>query len=259
MELEFGRSLEDGRAGGARVGGAPFTALTRHTPALLSPATAHHGGGVRLPDRVHLPDPKDAFISSWFFTKKEAAATAARAQAGEYTDKQQTAPPRHTFEEAFELFCDGKCVNGPQWRHVLGYLEESMRRPEKVLFLRYEEMLRDPARNVKKLAEFMRCAFSREEEADGVVHAIVELCSLESLKNMAVNKIGSHAWFASWRTSPSSGRVWLGTGATTSRRRWRSGRIRSSRRHCKARGSASPSQSRPRECAGDMDACMMLA
>ncbi|XBI07548.1 hypothetical protein VPH35_135438 [Triticum aestivum] len=36
-----------------------------------------------------------------------------------------------------------------------------------------------------KLAEFMRCAFSREEEADGVVHAIVELCSLESLKNMA--------------------------------------------------------------------------
>ncbi|VAI56418.1 unnamed protein product [Triticum turgidum subsp. durum] len=52
-------------------------------------------------------------------------------------------------------------------------------------------MLRDPVSNVKKLAEFMGCAFSSEEEAAGVVQTIVELCSFRSLKNMEVNKSGS--------------------------------------------------------------------
>ncbi|EMS52306.1 Flavonol 4'-sulfotransferase [Triticum urartu] len=49
----------------------------------------------------------------------------------------------------------------------------------------------DALSNVKKLAEFMGCPFSGEEEAVGVVQAIVELCSFQSLKNMEVNKSGS--------------------------------------------------------------------
>ncbi|XBH77857.1 hypothetical protein VPH35_104247 [Triticum aestivum] len=90
-------------------------------------------------------NPKDAFVSSWFFAKKGAATNArARARADKDMDMQLLQPPPYTFEEAFEFFCDGICVSGPQWRHVVGYWEMSRKRPEKVLFLRYEEMLRDP-------------------------------------------------------------------------------------------------------------------
>ncbi|XBH77833.1 hypothetical protein VPH35_104227 [Triticum aestivum] len=154
MEIEFGRLLDDGGADDVFVALPSPRLLATHLPYSLLPRriTAEESS-CRIIVMYICRDPKDAFISSWFFTMKEAAATAARAQAGEDTDKQQTEPAPYTFEEAFELFCDGKCVNGPQWRHVVGYWEESRRRPEKVLFLRYDEMLWNPARNVKKLAE----------------------------------------------------------------------------------------------------------
>ncbi|KAK3128672.1 hypothetical protein QOZ80_6BG0465020 [Eleusine coracana subsp. coracana] len=51
-------------------------------------------------------------------------------------------------------------------------------------------MVRDPWSNLKKLAEFMGCAFSKEEEEEGMINAIVELCSLNELKNLEVNKHG---------------------------------------------------------------------
>ncbi|XP_037469847.1 cytosolic sulfotransferase 10-like [Triticum dicoccoides] len=179
LELQYAQSM------GHVVAALPSPRmLSTHLPYSLLPGriTAEESG-CRI---VYIcRDPKDAFVSSWFFTKKTVAAAAARARTGEE-------PPPYTFEEAFELFCDGICVSGPQWRHVLGYWEASRRQPEKVLFLRYEEMLRNPESNVKKLAEFMGCAFSVQEEATGVVQDIVELCSLESLKNMDVNKSGSH-------------------------------------------------------------------
>ncbi|KAL6616689.1 hypothetical protein ACP70R_038959 [Stipagrostis hirtigluma subsp. patula] len=123
-------------------------------------------------------DPKDALVSLWHFTKKAAPAAVVDAQS-------------FTFQEMFELFCEGRCPNGPQWHHVLQYWQESVRRPDKVMFLRYEEMLREPERNLKKLAKFMGCEFSDEEEEAGVVRAIVELCSLEKMKNMEVNRSGS--------------------------------------------------------------------
>ncbi|TVU10368.1 hypothetical protein EJB05_43893, partial [Eragrostis curvula] len=124
-------------------------------------------------------DPKDAMVSSWFFTKKAAPAVGVDAQS-------------HTFQEALELFCEGRSMAGPQWKHALQYWEESVRSPNKVLFLRYEEMLLDPKSNLKKLANFMGCGFTQEEDEKGVTDAIVELCSLNKLKKMEVNKDGSN-------------------------------------------------------------------
>ncbi|KAM0897231.1 hypothetical protein ACQ4PT_022682 [Festuca glaucescens] len=137
-----------------------------------------------------LPSPRDALVSIWLFAKKMAAAAAARDG-----DDGKPPPTPFTVEEAFELFCDGRCMAGPQWRHVAGYWEASRRLlPDKVLFLRYEEMLQDPVGNVRKLAEFMGCAFSGEEEAAGVARDIVELCSIDALKNMEVNKNGTQEY-----------------------------------------------------------------
>jgi hypothetical protein len=126
-------------------------------------------------------DSKDAFVSGWVFTKKTTAAKAAAAG---------DAPPPYPLESAFELFCDGCCVGGPQWLHVLGYWEASQRRPDRVLFLQYEDMLRDPASSVRRLAEFLSCPFTGEEEAAGAVDAVVELCSLDSLKGSKGNLSG---------------------------------------------------------------------
>jgi hypothetical protein len=129
-------------------------------------------------------DPKDALVSMWLFTKKKLVA---EANGGD--------PPKpYTIEEAVELFCDGRAICGPHWRHAAGYWEASQRQPDKVLFLRYEEMLGDPMSNVKNLAEFMGCAFSGELEAAGVVEDIVDLCSIDALKNMEVNKNGSQKY-----------------------------------------------------------------
>jgi len=136
-------------------------------------------------------DPKDAFVSTWLFAKKMAAAAAAGAA---NDDEPRPVPTPFGMEEAFELFFDGRCPGGPQWPHVSGYWEASQRWPEKVLFLRYEEMLQDPVGNVRKLAGFIGCPFTEEEEATGVVRDIVELCSIGVLKNVEANKSGAQKY-----------------------------------------------------------------
>lgn len=94
------------------------------------------------------------------------------------------------MEEAFEKFCRGVSLYGPFWDHSLGYWKESSERPEKILFLRFEDMKREPAFYVRKLADFIGCPFSQEEEAKNVIGNILELCCFESLSNLEVNKNG---------------------------------------------------------------------
>ena len=58
-----------------------------------------------------------------------------------------------------------------------------------MLFLKYEDMKEDIEGQVKRLAEFVGFPFSDEEEKEGVVREICELCSLRSLKDIqAKNK-----------------------------------------------------------------------
>ncbi|CAL4945566.1 unnamed protein product [Urochloa decumbens] len=152
--------------------------LATHLPYTLLPGriTGNSNGGSAAGCRIVYVcrDPKDALVSYWLFTRK--ASPDLGVDAGSFT-----------IHEAFDLFCEGRCACGPQWQHALEYWEESVRRPDRVLFLRYEEMLLEPKSHLRKLAKFMGCDFSDEEEEQGVVSAIVELCSLGKMKDMEVN------------------------------------------------------------------------
>ncbi|VAH49716.1 unnamed protein product [Triticum turgidum subsp. durum] len=107
-------------------------------------------------------DPKDTLVSTWTFVNKF------RAEDG---------LEPISVETAADYFCDGVSASGPYWDHALGYWRAHLANPERVLFFRYEEMSRDPAAHVRRLAEFVGRPFSAEEEEDGAVDAVVKLCS----------------------------------------------------------------------------------
>ncbi|XXG47829.1 hypothetical protein AAC387_Pa02g2404 [Persea americana] len=119
-------------------------------------------------------NPKDTFVSLWHFFNQI------------LPDNVKPVP----IEEAFELFYKGISPGGPFWEHVLGYWKASLERPERVLFIKYEELKEDPTFYLRRLAEFLGCPFSEEEERKGIIEKIQRLCSFESLRSLDVNKSG---------------------------------------------------------------------
>ncbi|KAF8765930.1 hypothetical protein HU200_007967 [Digitaria exilis] len=134
--------------------------ISTHIPySLLPHGITKESSGCRI---VYIcRDSKDTMVSQWHFNKKTARDLAI-------------------------------AVPHVRWRHALEYWEESKtsRESKQVLFLRYEEIMQDPVGNLKKLADFMGCGFSTEEEEARVPQKIVDLCSLEKLKGSDVNKNG---------------------------------------------------------------------
>ncbi|CDP14958.1 unnamed protein product [Coffea canephora] len=114
---------------------------------------------------------KDTFVSYWHFSKKLGAEA--------------------SLEEFFDMFCEGVSLSGPVWDHVLGYWRESLEKPEKVLFLKFEALQEKPSFHLKLLAEFMGCPISPEEETCGFVDEVLGLCSFDNLSNLEVNKSGT--------------------------------------------------------------------
>jgi len=96
-----------------------------------------------------------------------------------------------TMEEALENYCKGTIGFGPTWEHMLGYWKESIATPNKVLFLKYEELKENANFYVKRVAEFLDCPFTEEEESNGVIESIINLCSFEKMKNLEINKAGT--------------------------------------------------------------------
>lgn len=119
-------------------------------------------------------NPKDTFISFWKFLNKLVPQNVRN----------------NSLEEALDMFCKGVSICGPFWDHVLGYYKESLRQPQKVFFLKYEEMKEEPRLHIRKLAEFIGFPFSQEEESEGVMEDILGLCSFDKLSNLEVNKVG---------------------------------------------------------------------
>ncbi|KAG2610426.1 hypothetical protein PVAP13_4KG190900 [Panicum virgatum] len=142
--------------------------MNTHMPLAMIPGAVPAGGGCKV---VYIcREPKDMVVSLWHYLRR--------------------VHPDLEFSEVFDMACDGTTPWGPFWDHFLGYWRASAARPESVLFLRYEELLRDPAGNLRRLARFVGLPFSAAEEEGGVVGGIVELCSLDSLRGMEANKAG---------------------------------------------------------------------
>ncbi|KAI9105094.1 hypothetical protein K1719_022810 [Acacia pycnantha] len=148
-----------------------------HVPYVLLPESVKQSG-CKI---VYLcRNPKDLFVSTWKFVNKLL--------------EPEAAPGLLPMEDAFEKFCKGLVGYGPFWDHMLGYHKESLKNPEKVMFLRFEELKSEPVKVLKNLAEFMGYGFSQEEEDGNVVADILKLCSFESLSNMEVNNTGGNSW-----------------------------------------------------------------
>ncbi|XXG47860.1 hypothetical protein AAC387_Pa02g2429 [Persea americana] len=120
-------------------------------------------------------NPKDTFVSLWLFLNK-------------FLSEDEAPVP---VEEAFELFNRGISLYGPFWQHLLGYWKASLERPERVFFIKYEELKEAPAFHLRRLADFLGCPFSEEEEREEMVEKIERFCSFDSLKSLEVNKSGS--------------------------------------------------------------------
>lgn len=119
-------------------------------------------------------NPKDTLVSMWHFFNKLRTP-----EEGPYP-----------LENTFESFCNGVFHFGPFFDHVLEYWNESLKMPQKILFLKYEELQRNPKEQVKRLASFLGKPFAEEKEAEELIWR----CSLERLKNLEVNKNGVDPW-----------------------------------------------------------------
>ncbi|KAJ1413461.1 Sulfotransferase domain [Sesbania bispinosa] len=122
-------------------------------------------------------NPFDTFVSTWIFFNKI----------------KPESLPSSTLEEAFERYCKGITEFGPSWNHMLGYWKESIARPDKVLFLKYEDLKKDAIFHVKRVAEFLGYPFTQEEESGEVIENIIKMCSFEKMKELEVNKHGTLA------------------------------------------------------------------
>ncbi|CAH2048053.1 unnamed protein product [Thlaspi arvense] len=119
-------------------------------------------------------DVKDTLISWWFFV----------------CAMLKVEPKTSILESIYKSFCSGAIYYGPFWEHVLSYWKGSLEDPKHVLFMRYEEIKAEPCDQIKRLADFLGCPFTKEEEENGSVEKISDLCSLRNLSGMEVNKTG---------------------------------------------------------------------
>ncbi|KAK4434311.1 Cytosolic sulfotransferase 5 [Sesamum alatum] len=98
-------------------------------------------------------------------------------------------PVRH-LQEVFNLFCRGVSLFGPFWDHALEYWKLSIENPDKVLFLKFEDMKNQPGTHLRRLEGFLGFPFSVGEEESGLVEEILKLCSFDNLSSLEVNRNG---------------------------------------------------------------------
>ncbi|CAN1784374.1 Cytosolic sulfotransferase 5 [Linum perenne] len=118
-------------------------------------------------------DPKDTLVSHWHFFNK--------------IFEHNQDPLK--LERAAKIFCSGQIPFGPYWDHVLEYWEATQRSPEKVMFIKYEDLCHDPKPHVRKLASFLGKPFGDNDD-DAEVENVIWRSSFDRLKDLDVNKTG---------------------------------------------------------------------
>ncbi|KAL1536045.1 hydroxyjasmonate sulfotransferase [Salvia divinorum] len=119
--------------------------------------------------------PKDTLISMWHFYNVI------------FRRDREPLP----LDRAVDFFCSGMHPGGHFSDHVAEYWLESRRRPDKILFLKYEEIKSHPKREISRIAEFLGRPFTEE----GEVEELLWRCSFERLKKLEVNKTANAKFF----------------------------------------------------------------
>ncbi|KAG5249851.1 cytosolic sulfotransferase [Salix suchowensis] len=99
-------------------------------------------------------NPLDQLVSDFHFIRKW---------------KRENVKPLSSIDEGFDHVCRGIQSFGPFWDIVLGYWKASLERPDKVLFLKYEDLKDDITFNLKKLAEFLGIPFTEKKKRMGLL------------------------------------------------------------------------------------------
>ncbi|CAN1784373.1 Cytosolic sulfotransferase 16 [Linum perenne] len=120
-------------------------------------------------------DPKDTLVSHWHFFNK-------------IFEHNQDPLKLERAERAVESFCSGMVAYGPFYEHVLEYWEQSNRSPDKVMFIKFEDLHYDPKPHVRKLAAFLGRPFRDDESDDEEVEKVIWRSSFDRLKDLDVNK-----------------------------------------------------------------------
>ncbi|KAG8383006.1 hypothetical protein BUALT_Bualt05G0139000 [Buddleja alternifolia] len=119
-------------------------------------------------------NPKDTFVSLWHFSNK-------------LRPKEMGT---NSINEVFDKYCKGISIFGPFWDHVLDYWKQSKENSDKVIFLKFEEIKEQPGIHLRRLAGFLGCPFSEDEENEGLVEEILKMCSFDNLSSLEVNMNG---------------------------------------------------------------------
>lgn len=146
--------------------------FSTHMPYLSLPESVRKTRGCKI---VYLcRNPKDVLVSFWHFAKR------VRLQEME----------TYSLASMFAQFSTGVSGFGPFWDHVLEYWNQSKENSDKIFFLKFEDLKRDPGFYLRRLAEFLECPFSAEEEGSGMVEDIIKICSFENLSSLEINQNG---------------------------------------------------------------------
>ncbi|KAK7857284.1 flavonol 3-sulfotransferase, partial [Quercus suber] len=82
----------------------------------------------------------------------------------------------------------------PDWLMIVyliwRYWSPSLESPERILFLKYEDLKNETVYWVKEIAQFIGYPFSLKEEEKFVVQKTINLCSFEKLSSLEVNTSG---------------------------------------------------------------------